>query len=197
MTNTIEAADTVGITGHRAYSYSRPDAIWAQQELRTTLLKLQSLGAGRLNSGMATGADLWAANAAVEIGMELAAFLPFEAEYQRSRWSSAWIGMHQRLLAKAVETHVSVTLPDPGDRAATRAAMLDGYHVRNEFLVAHSDVLVAVWNGKTTGGTAHALREAVLTDTPVVLLALRSHRVIAVRRETLAERLEVTLPVAA
>lgn len=197
MTNTIEAPDTVGVTGHRHYAYSRPDAIWAQQELRRVLLQCQSMGAGMLNSGMATGPDLWAANAADEIGMPTTAFLPFEAESQRVGWPQAWKGLHQRLMAKVIETHVSVTLPEPGHAKATRNAMLDGYHLRNKLLVAHSDVLVAVWNGKTSGGTAHALREAVCSGTPVILLAVKSHRTVTPRAETLAERLEVTLPVAA
>lgn len=189
---------TVGITGHRSVDFNLTGAEWVQTEMGRVLDTLRAEhAASTVLSGLASGTELWGANVALARGYAVEAYLPFVDEPARLRWNSATQGLHQRILAKCVDTKVFTTLPEPGDRELTSNTMLDGYDLRNEALVAFSDIMLVCWNGRTTGSTSDALRKAVLTDTPVILLALRSLKVIAVSREALAERLEVTLPVAA
>lgn len=189
---------TIGVTGHRPADFDTVRSEWTRAELRRTLTQLRDEhGATELNDGMAAGTDLWAATAALGLGYRLHAYLPFAAEDQRLRWPSATKRLHLMTLARAATYEVAVELPPPGNHAATSAAMLRGYTIRNEALVHDADLIVAVWSGRRHGGTAHALRCAVLEGKPIILLSLRSMTTVVPGREALADRLGVTLPVPA
>lgn len=191
-----DSTPRIGVTGHRARDFNRDTARWAQTELHRVFTRLRDEhDAMQLNCGMANGTDLWAAVAALDLDLELDAYLPFEAEYQNARWNATERAMHLRLLGHAGNAFVSGTLPvhpdgmSPADKGrATRAAMLALYHARNTELVNHSDVIVAVWSGRRHGGTYHALTEAASIQLPVIVLNPRTLRTVAMSGVQFAER---------
>ena len=194
-----ERLDVIGVSGHRIQSFTADTAAWVQDMLARVLrAAAESHGASVLATGCATGTDLWAAQRGISLGYLHVPFLPFEGEAQREKWPAAWQRLHQRVLdASWTPACVGTVLPAPGDRQATRDAMMVGFDRRNQALVDASDVLVAAWNGRRYGGTASALRMALLAQKPIVLLLTRDRLIRTADHERLADHLEVTLPLAA
>lgn len=198
MTKIDPVSTVVGVTGHRQRDFSMTDASWAQGELFRVLQQLQrESNASVLATGCAIGTDLWAASKGIGLGLLHVPYLPFQAERQSSTWNAGQVRLYNRVLAQSWTPQVFGELPEPGDAKATRTAMLQGFHDRNRAIVEASDVLVAVWTGRTHGGTAHAITEAVLADVPIVCIHLRHRRTFIPGREALSLKLNVTLPVAA
>lgn len=101
----------------------------------------------RAISGMALGVDQWAAETCVSLGIPFTAAVPFVGQEKRWRWPAQ---VHYRnLLAKASD----VVVVCPGEY---RPYMLQK---RNEWMVDHCDLLIAVWDG-SEGGTANCVRYA-------------------------------------
>jgi len=93
----------VAVTGHRSLEPS--EAAFAKAELARLAGKLRDHhGTTTAISGMALGADTWWAEAAVDAGMELWAYIPFEA--QSDRWPEAdrerWAGLRSRATREVV-----------------------------------------------------------------------------------------------
>lgn len=108
-------------------------------------------------SGLAEGWDMAIAEAAVDCGLRLIVAVPFEG--QERYWSSYSQGRYRRLRAQAHDEHVIGPFPD------TRF-----YKKRNEWMVDNGDCLGALWSGKTTGGTWHAVDYAHRWCVPVIQL---------------------------
>lgn len=170
---------SVGITGHRSGALS--DEAVASLASRISEV-VAALGAGgtalldsersffstapaalRFVSAIADGSDQIAAEAALSLGWELQAILPFRrGEYRESLADSSSRKSFDELLERATRV---LELPgdDPGD--------VEAYAMAGRATVAHCDVLIAVWDGlpsRGRGGTADVVQMAIARGRPVV-----------------------------
>lgn len=137
------------VTGHRAHLIPDPATrLWAQHELLRLAHKLTAHHGTRVAlSGMATGADLWWADAATRTGLPLWAYMPYPQQTQR--WNADDAAEYDRLRQRA---HRRVTV---GGRAAKTLL-----HERNALMLCDADVVIAVRDPEiTAGGTVAALRD--------------------------------------
>jgi uncharacterized phage-like protein YoqJ len=133
----------IAFTGHRpdelgGYDESNPTALKVKAKIKA---KLQELNPERVISGMALGVDIWAAEAAIELGIPVEAALPFVG--QDKIWPEPSKARFQDILKKCKK----VTVVSEGGYAAWKM------HARNAYMVDNCDLLIAVWNGKQEGGT--------------------------------------------
>lgn len=142
----------IGVSGHRNV---HPSAIAAmRQEIRAFFELLRSRMPHtelRLMTGMAQGADLIAADVALESGVRVEALLPRPFDQYVAEFDSASAELLRRLLA-----HPSLfcSALDKGEAGEPN----DAAYVRlSEALAARSSVLLALWNGEISphaGGTS-------------------------------------------
>lgn len=170
---------TLGVTGHRIsriaahfHPHVHARIIAVVESLKTAAVGLASEGAQwfaplppdlRILSALADGADRWVAEAAVAAGFTLDAVLPFPPEvYAHDFEEGEERSTMQSLFGVA---HRKIILP------GTRADEVEAYAMAGEALVAHSTILVAVWDGepgKGWGGTADVVETAVDSGVPVI-----------------------------
>jgi hypothetical protein len=121
----------------------------------------------RFVSPVADGADQIAAEVALELGWELQAILPFERAHYRS--SLANHGARERfdeLLERA-----TCLLELPGDPEHG----LEAYVMTGRATVAHSDLLIAIWDGlppRGRGGTGEVVQLALTRGTAIIHVPL-------------------------
>ncbi|MFG6158068.1 hypothetical protein ACGTNG_04625 [Halomonas sp. 1390] len=184
----------VGVTGHRPNKLAEADTDLLQQRAGAVLgclaevarrIQAESDAAGaaapfatgvaphlRFATAIAAGADSFTADAAIVAGYDLNIVLPFpHAAYvaaqdftrnERTTFNRLWAHAPER----TTRTELDVA-NRPGDDEAYRAA--------GRLVLAHSDVLLAVWDGEAaagTGGTAEIVAEAQQLGLVVVWLAL-------------------------
>lgn len=117
----------------------------------------------RFVSAIADGSDQIAASAALSLGWELQAILPFShADYRESLADSAARERFDLLLASASRV-LELTGDEPGD--------VEAYVMAGRATVAQCDLLIAVWDGlppRGRGGTAEVVQMAIARGTPVV-----------------------------
>lgn len=150
----------VAFTGHRpdklggyASETKHPAGKRAKIERAlATLLgaKLQPTGA---ISGMALGVDQWAAWVCSDLGIPWIAAVPFDG--QESRWPTEAQRIYHTLLARAYGTKV-VTPGRPLDRHDAALRM----QARNQWMVDHCQLLIAVFDG-SPGGTKNCVDYAL------------------------------------
>jgi len=169
----------VGITGHRAEALGEEAAASLPSRISSVLAaigesagtlfererRIFSSAPPALNfvSAIAEGADQIAAEAALSLGWELQAILPFRrADYRASLADHGSREGFDQLLTRATRV---LELPgdEPGD--------VEAYVMAGRATVAHCDVLIAVWDGKPPrgrGGTAEVVQMAIARGRPVV-----------------------------
>jgi uncharacterized phage-like protein YoqJ len=108
-------------------------------------------------TGMALGWDQAVAQACVIHGIPFHAAIPFVGQEQM------WPEESQRLYSDLLKKASKVTIVSPGRYESWKM------HRRNEFMVDHCTVLVALWNG-SPGGTASCVSYAERKQTKVVNL---------------------------
>lgn len=164
----------VGVTGHRALA----DPEHAAHQVSDGLVRLLALldgGPGgastriELRSSLAAGSDRLVAREALAIpGTTLVAVLPSPADGERGEIATpASRAEHAALLGAARSTEVM-------SATASREA---GYALQGRWVVDHSDVLVALWDGERsqgTGGTAEVV--AYAAERGLLLLWVRAAR---------------------
>jgi uncharacterized phage-like protein YoqJ len=149
---------TCAFTGHRHTRFAFGDDEDDERYLRlTTLMRehIRTLIAGGVTeflSGMATGADQWAAEIILDIKKEyphirLTAVRPYAG--QAKAWPPGQQERHYNTLAQCNEV---VTIRD----GYTRSCMFE----RNRYLVDNAAFLLAVYDGGSTGGTAYTVKYA-------------------------------------
>jgi len=172
---------SVGVTGHRAHSFApaelaalpkRLDAVLAALEEagRALLERSVDLFAGtavvfRMVSPLADGSDQAAGEAAVARGWELQAILPFDRATYRASIEENGRERFDRLLEQA-----QAVLELPG-RDET---LIDAYVMTGRGTIAHSDILLAIWDGKPPrgpGGTGDVAVQAIASGTAVIHVA--------------------------
>jgi len=144
----------VGVTGHRpdklgtnsvsGYVKDNPLRVWIKTQMRDHLKQLRPIYA---ISGMAIGVDQDFAEVCIELRIPFVAAVPFEG--QERTWPIESQEDYRALLAKAHE--VVVVSDGPYERWKL--------HARNEWVVDHINVLIAVFDG-TLGGTANTVNYA-------------------------------------
>lgn len=177
---------SIGVTGHRAdrLTSAREAAARTRVDEALSLVaqiarKLHADGAEwyageapelRLISAIAEGADRLCAEVALSLGYKLDAPLPFAAEiYADDFTDPASRAAFASLCGKA-----SKLLELPGDRAADSAA----YSLAGGAILASADVLLAIWNGKGSGGrggTGDVVATALAMGKPVIHVPLEAH----------------------
>lgn len=105
-------------------------------------------------TGMALGWDTAWAQAAARLRIPFIAAVPFEG--QECRWPLGSQQLYRALLEKAKE--VVVVSPGGYDPAKMQ--------IRNQWMVDHADLVVALWNG-SSGGTANCVRYAESQGKPI------------------------------
>jgi len=142
----------VAATGHR------PDKLGGYSH--ENLIKLVKFakkhldGVDKVISGMALGWDTAMAMAAMEQNIPFIAAIPFLG--QERMWPSESKIRYQYLLKHAEDV---VYVCDPGYAPWKM-------QVRNKWMVDHSDLVLALWNG-TEGGTANCIEYAQSQNKPI------------------------------
>lgn len=152
----------VMVTGHRDVRGDR--AIAVRESLRQVLTGLRARRETLVAlSGMAIGADIEFAEVALDLGIPLVAAIPLEG--QDSVWPEHARRRYHNVLVRAV--CIVEVWKDPLYLRATVNARL---HARNLWLIDHSDLIIAVWDGRETGGTWAAVKEALRRHRKVLVV---------------------------
>ncbi|WP_114227580.1 MULTISPECIES: DUF4231 domain-containing protein [Sphingomonas] len=174
----VPFALAVGITGHRRAGLG--DAAGLRDRLTRLIADIEGI-AGDLHaqeaalfappppiltlvSPLASGADQMAAAVALERGWRLQAVLPFDRASYAETMDQDEAAELDRLVAAA-----GCVLELPGEPERP----LDGFVMAGRATIAHSDLLIAIWDGELArgrGGTAETVDAALLRGTPVIHL---------------------------
>ena len=171
----------VGITGHRAASFDeeaigplaeRLAALFGEIErgARRVLGELPDCFADRpprfrILSPLADGADQAGAEAALGLGWDLHAILPFDrGTYRLDHPGEPARARFDRLLERS-----TAVLELPGNREDD----VEAYVMAGRATISHSDIIVAVWDGQPPrgrGGTGDVVAQALTSGTGVIHL---------------------------
>ena len=151
-------ATTCAFTGHRPksfpwkYNEAAPDCILLKEVLAEQIKALADRGVTDWLSGMAQGVDLWCAQIVLDLrkenpALKLHCVLP--CRRQESKWTASAQERYRSILAQANEViYVG--------QEYSQDCMLE----RNRWLVEHSSILLAVYNGSFRSGTGATVRYA-------------------------------------
>ena len=155
-------------TGHRPKSFpwkydeAARDCILLKEVLAAQIAGLAEQGVTDFLSGMALGVDLWSAKIVLDLqkncpAIRLHCILPCEG--QELKWSASMQVQYNTILQQASEVvYVS--------REYTPDCMLK----RNRYLVDHSSILLAVYNGTCRSGTGATVRCAQKAGRQIILI---------------------------
>lgn len=128
-------------------------------------------GTLRIISALASGADQWVAEEALNLGFEPQSVLPFERdEYLKDFTVQADAKSYLELLGRAtavLELDGKVGIDEAGKRKPDSRS----YEAVGRGILNQTDLLIAVWDGKEPhgkGGTGQIVREALQNGIPVV-----------------------------
>lgn len=158
MNNTLH---TVCFTGHRPEDLHLSEQ-QAKALLRPAIAACINKGAKYFISGMSRGIDLWAADIVLELKqshpeINLLAAVPFHGDIFTSRWSQSDKNHYASIISQAAAVHYSAN-----------EFSMQAYHSRNHFMVDLSDLVLAFWNGKQSGGTYSTVCFAKRQNKPLV-----------------------------
>ena len=107
-------------------------------------------------TGMAAGFDLWAADEAIKLGLDITAAVPWRGHKPRKADEE----LYAHILASAKSVVYVVDQDNyPGGWV---------YQKRNEWMVDHADLIMAYWNpNKPFGGTYNCYQYAKDQDKPI------------------------------
>lgn len=155
-------------TGHRPkkfpWGYNETDTrcVALKKALADQITKLVDAGYTDFFSGMAEGADTWAALIVLTLknenpALRLHCILP--CERQADQWPASAREFYFSILEQADDVvYVS--------RGYSKGCMLQ----RNRYLVDHAACLLAVYNGEQRGGTAMTVRYAQKLERKIIIL---------------------------
>ncbi len=157
---------TVGITGHRP-NRMHVGAGEIARQLRLILSCIRSGVGDRVQrfalSALAEGADRLFADAALALGYQLEAILPFAiSDYETTFEDSSTTPHFHQLLGQAAKV---TELPGKLGKSTT------AYEAVGRATVSESDIVLAVWDGQPAagrGGTPEIIEQAMRLDKPVV-----------------------------
>ncbi len=182
----------IGLTGHRDLSGVDIDALRAtasrfltgvadavadihrSDQISASKVYIAEPPRLRCISGLAVGADSVLSEAALAEGWSVVAALAFpRAEFERDLKASAELDAFRKLLAQA-----SAVCELDGDRESGPQPYVEV----GEYLVEHSDLILAIWDGKPAqgaGGTGDVVRRALECGRPVAVISLDAPEKIA------------------
>lgn len=145
-------------TGHRPKSFpwkydeTASDCVLLKEVLTAQIEALADRGVTDFLSGMAQGTDLWCSEIVLDLkkknpALRLHCILP--CKVQESKWTASAQERYRSILAQANEV-VYV------GQEYSRGCMLE----RNRYMVDHSSILLAVYNGAYRSGTGMTVRYA-------------------------------------
>lgn len=172
---------TCAFTGHRPRSFpwkgdeTAPGCALLKKTLAEQIKLLADRGVTDWLSGIAQGVDLWAAEIVLDLkeknlALRLHCILPCEG--QERKWPSSERERYYSILRQADEV-IYV------NREYHNGCMLE----RNRYLVEHSSVLLAVYNGTYRGGTGMTVRYAKRLGREVIVIEPVSRSVICEKTE--------------
>lgn len=155
-------------TGHRPkgfpwkYNETAPGCVLLKKVLEEQIKMLADRGVTDFLSGMAQGVDLWCSQIVLGLqkenpALKLHCVLP--CKEQDAKWTASAQELYRSILAQANEV-VYVR------QEYNRDCMLE----RNRWLVEHSSILLAVYNGDWRGGTAMTVRYAQKLGREVIII---------------------------
>ena len=162
----IEAA--CAFTGHRpksfpwGYDENAPSCVLLKEVLASQISALAEQGVTDFLSGMAQGVGLWYAQIVLDLrktnpALKLHAILPCEG--QERKWTASAQEHYRSILAQANEViYVG--------QEYSRNCMLK----RNRYLVDHSSILLAVYNGTYQSGTGMTVRYAQRLKREIIII---------------------------
>lgn len=159
---------TCAFTGHRPksfpwkYNEAASDCVLLKEVLAEQIKALAERGVTDFLSGMALGVDLWCSQIVLGLRKEnpalrLHCILPCEG--QESKWTASAQEYYRSILVQANEV-IYV------EQEYSRGCMLK----RNRYMVEHSSVMLAVYNGKWRSGTAATMRYAQKMGREIIVI---------------------------
>lgn len=149
----------VACTGHRnlpgGYEIPNPTYNFVCQETKRLLLELKP---DQALSGFAVGYDQWFANICIQLQIPFKAIIPFNN--QDKVWPAHAKKIYQKLLSKAAEK----IIVSEGEYAAFKL------QIRNEYLVDHSDILIACYEESREGGTKNCIDYAKSKNKQIIII---------------------------
>lgn len=150
----------IGVTGHR------PNKLWGYnlnethyQNVAKALENLTNqLDARGIITGMALGFDQLCAQVAIR-NKNVRSIAAIPCEGQERTWPQQSQNLYHDLLSKMDDK----ALVSSGSYAPEKM------HRRNQWIVDHADVMVALWDG-TPGGTGHCVHSAEIANKPIFRL---------------------------
>lgn len=149
-------------TGHRPKDIPNGYSLVTFNKLIDAATKaLDIIRPEKVISGMALGWDQALAIASHRLSIPLVAAVPFPG--QELQWPEDSQKLYGRILVKACEVKY-VYNARPNDYRDVARLM----NVRNTWMVDNSNLILALWSGKQTGGTANCISYAASRHKPVV-----------------------------
>lgn len=169
----------LGVTGHRRIDTANPKLIGCIEQRLEWLKQLWPHTPFVVVSSLAEGADRLLARLAIEkLGAKLLVPLPFPVEeYSRDFATADSRGEFNSLIARA--DSVFLVHQKEEHVASNQDARNRQYARAGAWVVEHSQILVAIWDGqpaKGLGGTGDVVQWAVKGDVPRSYSALSEHR---------------------
>ena len=129
-------------TGHRPQKLRRPEQE-IKKDLESAISEAIASGHTTFITGMAYGVDIWAGEIVVRFreknpALHLIAAVPFEGF--ESRWTEDWKQRYRGLLGQADLVRYICPRYNAG-----------AYQRRNEWMVDHAALVIAVYNGEPSG----------------------------------------------
>lgn len=167
---------TCCFTGHRPnslpckYDESHKHCLIIKEQLNKQIRLAIESGYTTFLSGMAVGADIWAAEAVISLKTEfpqisLVAILPFAN--QASRWGANLKARYDEIISNCDDV---VSLQQDYSKGCM--------HIRNKELVDRSSRVIAVYDGRETGGTAYTVSLAMKKRLDVFFINSREPEVL-------------------
>ena len=172
---------SVGVTGHRSQALGTACMATLSERIRATLTLIAESTRRlfdtrpvcfapdpprmRFVTPIADGADQIAAEAALDLGWEVEAVLPFARDHYRTTLADD----EARRRFDALLAQAARVIELPGEQRDEP----EGYAMAGRATVAHCDVLIAVWDGlkaRGRGGTGEVVEFAISRGVPVAHL---------------------------
>jgi hypothetical protein len=181
---------TIGVTGHRDLLADEVPAL--QEKVRNFFQQLQRDYLDldlHLITPLAEGSDRLVADVALQLGVELIVPLPMpQDDYEQDFSSPAAVEAFRDSLARARVIHLR-TLPEAGGRPETAEDRDRQYAQLGVFISNHSQILLALWDGKPStaiGGTAGVVKYHLTAVMPGFSVAEESPNLLADNENDLA-----------
>ena len=174
---------TIGVTGHRDLLADEVPAL--REKVRDFFIQLQGDYHDlerQLITPLAEGSDRLVADVALELGCNLIVPLPMpQAEYEKDFSSPEAVEEFRGSLKKARVIHLRLLKSDPG-KSLTHEEKAQQYAQMGIFISNHSQVLLALWDGKPAsevGGTASVVNYHLTAVMPGFSIAEDSPNLLA------------------